>query len=488
MRPFRPRDPPPRSHEHEPLLADPPHRLDPAARPQVAGLPGAQRDCPARRPPGRGRRPPPVCAGGVSVAVRVVRRASCIFPRTPPTSASASPATARQFPAIFGLLADGRLHLTAVMVLTPYLTAQNADDLLVAAAHKSKAQIEQLLAERFPQPDLPALDRGRSRRPGLLSELAPEPVKFSPAEQAGRRRRNHGPGSRPSRRSASPSSSPWTRRPTTTCSTRRPCSGTPSPAGDPAQVIARALKTLIAQLEQRKFAEDRPAACAARPSDNARHVPAEVKRAVWERDGGRCTFVGESGHRCEARTRLEFDHVEPVASGGRATVGQPAAALPGAQPVRGGAALRAGLHADQAGDGREAPAAGARGARSSRGCDSWGCGRTRPGAGPNAAPTWRAERPAPRARCSARPRRGARHRPPAPAGREPRSRTRRSRPALRCCPGPTPPGPAPPAADSARLRSSTSSRKAAVSPCSGTRSVSISSTSVSARARRIQSS
>jgi hypothetical protein len=41
---------------------------------------------------------------------------------------------------------------------------------------------------------------------------------------------------------------------------------------------------------------------------------------VWERDGGRCTFVSDAGHRCEARARLEFDHAEPVARGGRATV------------------------------------------------------------------------------------------------------------------------------------------------------------------------
>src|SRR5574342_574860 len=58
-----------------------------------------------------------------------------------------------------------------------------------------------------------------------------------------------------------------------------------------------------------------------RRSSNPRHIPAQVKRAVWERDGGRCTFVSEAGHRCPARTRLEFDHVEPVARGGRASVG-----------------------------------------------------------------------------------------------------------------------------------------------------------------------
>jgi hypothetical protein len=47
-----------------------------------------------------------------------------------------------------------------------------------------------------------------------------------------------------------------------------------------------------------------------------RYVPAAVRREVWLRDGGRCTFVGDSGHRCEARTRLEFDHAEPYARGG----------------------------------------------------------------------------------------------------------------------------------------------------------------------------
>jgi hypothetical protein len=41
---------------------------------------------------------------------------------------------------------------------------------------------------------------------------------------------------------------------------------------------------------------------------------------VWERDGGQCTFVSEAGQRCPARMRLEFDHVDPVACGGQATV------------------------------------------------------------------------------------------------------------------------------------------------------------------------
>ena len=62
--------------------------------------------------------------------------------------------TARQFPVIFEALAEGRLHLGAVLLLTPYLSPERADELLGAATHKSKSEIERLLAERFPRPDM----------------------------------------------------------------------------------------------------------------------------------------------------------------------------------------------------------------------------------------------------------------------------------------------------------------------------------------------
>lgn len=49
----------------------------------------------------------------------------------------------------------------------------------------------------------------------------------------------------------------------------------------------------------------------------SRHIPDAVKRAVYERDGGRCTFVDERDRRCEETGRLEFDHVEGFAQTGR---------------------------------------------------------------------------------------------------------------------------------------------------------------------------
>ena len=40
-----------------------------------------------------------------------------------------------------------------------------------------------------------------------------------------------------------------------------------------------------------------------------RHIPSEVKRIVWERDGGRCTAVDPvTGQRCSERRYLHFDH------------------------------------------------------------------------------------------------------------------------------------------------------------------------------------
>src|SRR6059036_3501987 len=68
--------------------------------------------------------------------------------------------TARQFPAIFDAVADGRLHLTAVNRLAPYLTPENANGLLEAAGHKTKAETGQLLAECFPRSEILTLVQG----------------------------------------------------------------------------------------------------------------------------------------------------------------------------------------------------------------------------------------------------------------------------------------------------------------------------------------
>jgi len=90
-----------------------------------------------------------------------------------------------------------------------------------------------------------------------------------------------------------------------------------------AGVLDRAFDALLERLLKVKAAatvRPRVAARRAHAEGNNRWIPAEVRRVVWQRDAGACTFVGERGGRCHARRFLEFDHIVPVARGGDATV------------------------------------------------------------------------------------------------------------------------------------------------------------------------
>ena len=57
--------------------------------------------------------------------------------------------------------------------------------------------------------------------------------------------------------------------------------------------------------------------CGALPGCRSRYIPAPVRRDVWRRDQGCCSYVDrESGRRCGSRYRLEIDHIVPFALGG----------------------------------------------------------------------------------------------------------------------------------------------------------------------------
>ena len=98
------------------------------------------------------------------------------------------------------------------------------------------------------------------------------------------------------------------------------------PNGDAAEIFDRGLVALLADLERKKFAaSQRPRALPAPAADTrgegmTRGIPAAVKRAVWVRDGGRCAYVAETGHRCGATAFVEFHHMIPYAWGGAASV------------------------------------------------------------------------------------------------------------------------------------------------------------------------
>ncbi|HSB21173.1 MAG TPA: HNH endonuclease [Anaeromyxobacteraceae bacterium] len=62
-----------------------------------------------------------------------------------------------------------------------------------------------------------------------------------------------------------------------------------------------------------------PAAPRPPRSGERQPIPAEVRRAVFDRDAGWCTYVSADGHRCGSRWQLELDHIQPAALGGPST-------------------------------------------------------------------------------------------------------------------------------------------------------------------------
>ena len=243
---------------------------------------------------------------------------------------------ARAFPALLPALAEGRLHLSAVCLLTPHLTTANVVELVAASTHKCRAEVERWLAHRFPQPEALRLDDGVHPVPS--ERLVPVSVESDPEVDptrpwargpagAGASQLAPGPVKVPSPPTRLSPLSPerYTIQVTIPAKTHdklryaQALLGHSVPTGDIACVLDRALDSLIGQLEKRKFAAT-SLPRRTRPTRGRRHVPAQVRRAVWARDQGQCTFVGEDGHRCGGRTRLEFDHMDPVARGGRPTV------------------------------------------------------------------------------------------------------------------------------------------------------------------------
>jgi 5-methylcytosine-specific restriction endonuclease McrA len=91
------------------------------------------------------------------------------------------------------------------------------------------------------------------------------------------------------------------------------------PDGDLEAIIDRALTLLLREGERTKWASSRRPRPASSASTSGRRVPAAVKRAVWERDAGRCAFVGPDG-RCDETGFLEFHHVIPFSAGGKTDV------------------------------------------------------------------------------------------------------------------------------------------------------------------------
>jgi hypothetical protein len=292
--------------------------------------------------------------------------------------------TARAFPILFEMLAEGAIHLTGLLLLAPHVTQENHVELLARARFRTKREIEHLVAELAPRPDVPARIEPLGPRPtversswhayvaslaGPVRKLAsgvnageapPLPENETHAEYSHEReppeREPHVGETEPK-----PLVSPRYRvefmashRYVELLEEARNLLQHQIPDRDVARVHELAMAAFVEQLRKRRQAATGRARRVAsttrsapeRMNDNvaqgpaperidesagepkrsapervnSRYVPADVRRTVWQRDGARCTFEDANGRRCAERAGLELHHDHAFALGGPPTV------------------------------------------------------------------------------------------------------------------------------------------------------------------------
>jgi len=276
----------------------------------------------------------------------------------------------RRFPMLLDMLADGRLHLSAIAKLAPHLSDDNAEALLARAVHRTTRQIEELVAEVAPRPEVPSSVRklpsarsgrqpaeqlGTHRVPGATAPASarsltsassatvdgaataalftdPEPTAFfetGPEVVEALAARATSTGTREAPRAVVEPIAPARYRVQFTASVElrdKLCRAKAllrhkDPAADLGEVIDEAVTLLLDKLEAKRFGKTKTPRKTLADTDtsaSSRHVPAAVKRAVYERDGAQCTFVDEAtGRRCSCTDpgKLEYHHRTPFARG-----------------------------------------------------------------------------------------------------------------------------------------------------------------------------
>jgi hypothetical protein len=248
-------------------------------------------------------------------------------------------------PVLLIMLADGRLNLTTIGLLAPHLTPENRDALLARATHQSKRRILALVAALKPRPDVAAVIRklperrvpALAPRPDVVSaapiaavlELGPEqPTEVVPVaspETSARADELRPDGVQP--RAVVEPLSPARYRVQFTAGDRlhdllerlQALMRSTVSNGDLAALIEIAVTEKVERLEARRFGRTkapRKAVADVDPDPSSRYIPADVKRAVSERDGYQCTFRNPLGGRCAERSWLEFHHQHPHGLGG----------------------------------------------------------------------------------------------------------------------------------------------------------------------------
>ncbi|MBS2011769.1 MAG: HNH endonuclease [Deltaproteobacteria bacterium] len=268
----------------------------------------------------------------------------------------------RRFPSLLSRVEEGDLHLEGLCLLKDVLTEANVETLTEAASRKTLREIEHLVACLAPKPDVEASIRKLpERRPSSTASAAasaaaatataPPPTTpttsrpsaadrtidlFAPPAE---RTVPDEPAPAPAAPTRAPAPAPAVARVgararveqlsearhkvqlTVSAETRAKIDRASAlmkhrnPSGELEVLFDRAMDALIEKLEKERLAKTSRPQKSTRPSEPG-HVPAAVRREVFERDGESCTYLDAQGNRCGCTELLELDHVVPRAHGG----------------------------------------------------------------------------------------------------------------------------------------------------------------------------
>jgi hypothetical protein len=214
---------------------------------------------------------------------------------------------ARRYPLILDKIADGSLNLTTVDLVAPELKPTNYHEILEGASGKTKREVQVQVAARNPRPFTPPPDASLFAPPTSSTRVSAAPPKprlvVIPLSATTSEVRFEVPNGTLDKLKRAQDLMRHAIR-----------------DGDPAEIVDRALTLLVKEVERKRCGKtDRPRpARPARPDSG--HIPAWIQRAVWERDGGRCAFIGRNGRRCSETSCLQYHHVIARAKGGPTTV------------------------------------------------------------------------------------------------------------------------------------------------------------------------
>ncbi len=287
----------------------------------------------------------------------------------------------RSFPRMEAPLRDGRLCLTTLALLGQVLTDENAEDLLRRAAYRSKAEVDSLVASLRPRPAPAdgvrrlAEPRKGPSEPTAAPAAAPvgsaPPVAFAtavPAAPCGGKdpvspgtgaveRTEPPPVASLPRRDAhmqAVAEARWSLRVTIDRDLKEDLETLAAlishevPRGDLTAVLREAIRCGIEKHGKRKGAVELVRKRSAKPREDQGYrdpkaIPVDVRRQLWKRDGGRCTWTSRRASlRQPLAARARPHHAAALRRRGDRR--QPSPALQASQsPVR-GTGLREGAH------------------------------------------------------------------------------------------------------------------------------------------------